>query len=76
MPDVQLTVGEIIVAVLSLRNPLKDGVDIKAEMDIYLSDKLAKCKKPRKYFIVDNIPRNHLGKVNKKTIVKDLQLKL
>ncbi len=54
--------GELIAAIIVLRDEIEDG-NIQREMDQHLSDKLAKYKTPRKYYLVDSLPRNHLGKV-------------
>ena len=37
---------------------------------LFLSDKLASYKQPKSYYFVDHLKRNHLGKVNKKELVK------
>jgi len=74
-PDVNL--GEIIIAVIAVRTvdtPTLSSSSVKAVLTEYLHDKLAKYKTPRVYHIVQAIPRNHLGKVNKKALLKDLQL--
>lgn len=56
---------------------LKDtSKEIKEKMDLFLTTRLAKYKSPRVYHLVASIPRNHLGKVNKKTLLKDLNIKV
>lgn len=66
--------GEKVVAILSIRDN-KQNISLKSIKE-YLHDKLAYYKHPKELFVVAQgaIPRNHLGKVNKKTIMKDLNL--
>ncbi len=71
VPDDML--GERVIAILMLRDK-KKWADPPADLRDYLFDKLAKYKQPKEVKIVDTIPRNHMGKVNKKTILKDLSL--
>ena len=71
VPDDML--GEKVIAILMLRDK-KQWADPHVDLRDYLYDKLAKYKQPREVRIVDTIPRNHMGKVNKKTILKDLSL--
>ena len=82
-------VGEIIVAVLSLRKPDGSNANLTLEFSSekteaakgnnakllkpFLQDKLAHYKQPREVVIVDSIPRNHMGKVNKKSLLKDIR---
>jgi acyl-CoA synthetase (AMP-forming)/AMP-acid ligase II len=40
----------------------------------FLSTRLAHYKQPQQVFVVDALPRNHLGKVNKKQLMSELQL--
>ena len=40
----------------------------------FLSTRLAHYKQPQEVFIVHALPRNHLGKVNKKSLMRDMQL--
>ncbi len=84
VPNVEL--GEIIIAIVALRPAAVEGArlletintaeELHKSMEKHLSDKLARYKTPRKYFLVESIPRNHLGKVNKKSIIKDLNIKV
>ncbi len=68
------SMGEKVVAILSIRDS-NQNIDLKSIKE-YLHDKLAYYKHPKEVFVVAQgaIPRNHLGKVNKKTIMKDLNL--
>lgn len=59
--------GEIIGAGLVLSRS-KSEIDIPALKE-WLSDKLPNYRMPRKYLIVDDLPRNTLGKVTKKDLV-------
>ena len=53
-----------------------DSNALREALKFFLADKLALYKQPREIVLVDVIPRNHLGKVNKKSLAKDLNLKL
>lgn len=66
--------GEKVVSVIVLRDKSKWS-DPNASLREFLHDKLAKYKQPKEVLIVDSIPRNHMGKVNKKSLLKDLGLK-
>jgi acyl-coenzyme A synthetase/AMP-(fatty) acid ligase len=46
----------------------KAAADIAAELQSYVKDKLAKHKYPRWIEIVDDLPRNDRGKVDKKAL--------
>ena len=45
---------------------------LENEMNIFLSERLAKYKLPSQYKIVCNIPKNQMGKINKKSVMKQL----
>jgi malonyl-CoA/methylmalonyl-CoA synthetase len=80
--------GEVVVAFITLRSSIDDNVSFEKELLIdptisnskntlekmrkFLDSRLATYKQPRVYHIVPSIPRNHLGKVNKKSLSKDL----
>mmetsp|Transcript_70401 Transcript_70401/g.138238 ORF Transcript_70401/g.138238 Transcript_70401/m.138238 type:complete len:590 (+) Transcript_70401:48-1817(+) len=79
--------GEKVLAVISLRTGTGSGsspgdlVSVRGDatalqkyIRVFLEDKLAHYKQPRDYVVVDAIPRNHLGKVNKKSLLKDLNI--
>lgn len=73
--------GETIIAVVMLRQLVagsgtkeEDFHAVQQDIESFLVPRLAKYKWPRKYYFVSEIPRNHLGKVGKKTLVKDLNL--
>ena len=59
--------GEIIAAVVALSSPL----DFK-DMQAWCATKMPRHHVPRKIEIVDNIPRNSMGKVSKKELKKDI----
>jgi acyl-CoA synthetase (AMP-forming)/AMP-acid ligase II len=40
----------------------------------FLEKLLSPYKHPKKYYFVNSLPRNHLGKVNKKTLLKDCSI--
>jgi len=68
------TLGEKVVAVIALRAGAEGETSLLCEhtareaLTKYLQDKLARYKQPRDYFVVEAIPRNHMGKVNKKSL--------
>ena len=47
-----------------------------ASMPFFLSTRLAKYKQPRTTLVVEALPRNALGKINKKSLLKDLNIVL
>ena len=63
IPD--LTYGQVVGAVVSLKN----GSTLE-DLKLYCSENLAKYKTPRKFHVVESIPRNAMGKINKKELVK------
>lgn len=63
-----------VVAAGDLATVQKDPKQVKQVLQHYLQDKLAPYKQPREYVFVEAIPRNHMGKVNKKSLRKDLGL--
>lgn len=80
--------GERIVAVIALRTARDDqnGGALHADISIstlnpsqsvgaFLKTRLAAYKIPRIVIVVGEIPRNHLGKVNKKSLKEDLLAK-
>jgi long-chain acyl-CoA synthetase len=66
-PDPRL--GEIPVAVVAL----KPGASLsEEELTGFLADKLARFKVPRRVVFVESLPRNPIGKIVKKEIVRSL----
>lgn len=47
-----------------------------SDLNTFLSDKLALYKQPKKLYIRAAIPRNHMGKVNKKSIMSELDINI
>ena len=68
--------GEMVVAIVVLQPDaaalLPDACT--PQIKALLKDRLALYKSPTKYLYVDQLPRNALGKVNKKTLLKDLNI--
>jgi long-chain acyl-CoA synthetase len=66
-PDAKL--GEIPVAVVALKpgESLSEG-----ELVEFLSEKLARFKVPRRVVIMESLPRNPIGKIVKKELVRQL----
>ena len=48
----------------------KDLTD--AELQAFTGDKLSSYKVPRVWKFLDDIPRNHMGKINKKQLVQEM----
>jgi long-chain acyl-CoA synthetase len=70
LPQPHEKLGEIPVAVVAL----KPGASLSEEELVeYLSGQLARFKVPRKVIIVDGLPRNVIGKIVKKELVRMLQ---
>lgn len=64
--------GEEIVAIIRLGDE-SEGLTLP-ELQEAVATRLAQYKVPRDLVVVDALPKNALGKVNKKTILKDLGL--
>ena len=63
--------GEIVVAGLVL----KDGIKTVAKsFDSWLKEQLPNFQWPRKYLILEDLPRNVMGKVTKKELQKKFKL--
>ena len=58
--------GELIVAAIVVSNP---AFDLK-ELNKWLREKMAAYKTPRKYLLVNELPRNAMGKVTKNDVKK------
>ena len=58
--------GELIVAAIVVSD---SALDLK-ELNKWLREKMAAYKTPRKYLIVDELPRNAMGKVTKNDVKK------
>ena len=58
--------GELIVAAIVVSNP---AIDLK-ELNKWLREKMAAYKTPRKYLLVNELPRNAMGKVTKNDVKK------
>jgi long-chain acyl-CoA synthetase len=66
-PDAKL--GEVPVAVVAL----KPGASLReGELIEFLSDRLAKFKVPRRVVVLEGLPRNPIGKIVKKELVRML----
>ena len=63
--------GQKVIAIIVLKEGFKFN---KEQFMKILSSRLANYKLPRNVFVVASIPRNQLGKVNKKTILHDLNI--
>jgi malonyl-CoA/methylmalonyl-CoA synthetase len=82
-------VGDRIVAIVTLREPTnaasastttasagtaKQKKERQAVLEEYMRSQLAKYKHPHEWiFLQSALPRNHMGKVNKKSLLKDVQ---
>ena len=65
------TWGQVVVAVLALRDDAQPPSTAE-ELGAFLRDKLADYKQPRRLLLAPSLPRNAMGKVNKKTLLRDL----
>ena len=62
--------GELIVACLVL-NESKSSIEFDAALlDGWMKENIAPYKRPRKYLVVDELPRNAMGKVVKSEVKK------
>lgn len=67
-----LTYGQLVVAIVTLKDTVAHiSID---DLRAFLKDRLASYKQPRQLHVVEYIPRNKLGKVNKKTILSELHI--
>ena len=66
--------GERVIAIVVAREDISLP-EFTASIKAFLKDKLSYYKQPRQYFLVKALPRNHMGKLNKKTIVNELGIK-
>lgn len=62
--------GEVPVAVVVLNNPIT-----KIHLWNFLSQHLSSFKVPKEIFILNEIPKNEMGKVNKKLLMEKLNIK-
>ena len=62
------TYGEVIAAVVVSHGPETSLTE--TELTEFCTSKMASYQKPRLWKIVDEIPRNAMGKVNKKQLLK------
>jgi len=53
--------GEIVIAFIVARAPAPDS----AELDALCLDNIARFKRPKRYVVVDSLPKNNTGKVLK-----------
>lgn len=65
------TFGQIVAAIVVIKDHSSLSHDDFRE---YLKSRLAPYKIPKVFKVVDSIPKNQLGKVNKKTVWADLKL--
>ncbi len=59
--------GEIVVAYLVLKK--EDSIS-EEELKIYCQQKLGGYKVPKKFIFVDELPKTHVGKIDKKELMK------
>lgn len=65
--------GEIVVAVVVWKANSSKNV-LELELSEFLKSRLAAYKRPKQIHMVSKIPRNMMGKVNKKSLLSDLGL--
>ena len=67
------TLGQALVAVCVLKTTYREGDNHIAGLDEFLQDRLAHYKRDfKRVHIVEELPRNAMGKINKKTLLLDL----
>ena len=59
--------GERVVAALVLEN---DKNFNQRKIEVFANEKLARYKQPKEYFVLDSLPRNSMGKVQKNELRK------
>ena len=62
--------GELIVACLVLNESTLSIEFDATELDAWMKENIAPYKRPRKYLVVDELPRNAMGKVVKSEVKK------
>lgn len=67
--------GQKVVAIVTRRSSVHDDNQTTVQSIMkFLEGRLAAYKRPRKVVVIPAIPRNLMGKVNKKTLLKDVGL--
>ncbi|GEN44801.1 class I adenylate-forming enzyme family protein [Alkalibacillus haloalkaliphilus] len=61
--------GEKVVAYISTSNLNLDG----AQLEIYCEEKLSRYKIPKAFYFVDELPKTHVGKINKTALTRWFQ---
>ena len=61
--------GQTIAAAVVVQSPEAVPPDVAEELTEYVSTRLADYKRPRRVLVVDELPRNALGKVQKHRVV-------
>jgi fatty-acyl-CoA synthase len=61
--------GEVVVAFIVIG--VADKIDT-AELDAHLLSRIARFKRPKRYLVVDSLPKNSYGKVLKKDLRQQL----
>ena len=75
LPDPEF--GEQVTAAVVLRDSGSlEGDALLAELTAHCRDQLASYKKPRRVFVVESLPRNALGKVQKHVLREQLEQKV
>ncbi len=57
--------GQVVTAYVVVRNGVADGQAFKAELQAFVKDRLAPYKYPRRIELLDALPRNESGKVQR-----------
>uniref|UniRef100_A0A182QV14 AMP-dependent synthetase/ligase domain-containing protein n=1 Tax=Anopheles farauti TaxID=69004 RepID=A0A182QV14_9DIPT len=66
------TWGQRVVAVISLREPAPDTTFSIPKLLVWLEQKLPKQAIPKEVRVVEEIPRNAMGKINKRELIERL----
>jgi len=71
IPDDDL--GERVVAAVVIENNKNFN---QSKTEVFVNDKLARYKQPKEYFVLDSLPRNSMGKVQKNELRKRFSKKI
>jgi long-chain acyl-CoA synthetase len=66
VPDNEM--GEQLIAVVQLQPGAVGSPELAAELDAFCKDALAGYKRPRAFRFTDALPRNAMGKLDKKAL--------
>ncbi|MEC5424362.1 AMP-binding protein [Virgibacillus sp. C22-A2] len=62
--------GEIVAAFIVLKNEMNES-----ELESYCKKKLTRYKVPKVFYVLDELPKTHVGKINKKSLKEGITLR-